>query len=123
MDRPVVWIVDADHWPRAELRALLIERGYDAVGIETLGDAVMRTRPPRAELPSVIVVDLSALDGSESLLPALFETRVPAIAVAGAVEGERASVRDGGWAVFLRRPVTLGEIADAVSVLKPTLDP
>jgi hypothetical protein len=119
MDKPVVWIIDADHWPRAELRALLVERGYDAVGIETLGDAVMRTRAPRAELPSVIVVDLSALDGSEALLPALFATRVPAIGVAGAVEGERASVRDGGWAVFLRRPVTLGEIADAVSVLKP----
>ena len=42
MDKPVVWIVDADHWPRAELRALLIERGYDAIGFESLVDAVLR---------------------------------------------------------------------------------
>ena len=118
MDKPVVWIVDADHWPRVELRALLIERGYDAIGIETVSDAVLRTRLPRAELPSVIVVDLASLDGSEALLEALFETGVPSIAVAGAVDEEQERARHRGWTVFLRRPVTLGEIADAVAVIK-----
>jgi FixJ family two-component response regulator len=119
MDKPVVWIVDADHWPRAELRALLIERGYDAMGIETVRDAVLRARLPRPELPSVIVVDLASLDGSEALLAALFETGVPSIAIAGAVAGEQERARHRGWAVFLRRPVTLGEIADAVTAVKP----
>jgi hypothetical protein len=34
---PVVWIIDPDQWPRAMLRAELIERGVDAVGLpETL---------------------------------------------------------------------------------------
>ena len=32
----VVWIIDVDQWPRAMLRAELIERGYDAVGYVTV---------------------------------------------------------------------------------------
>src|SRR5215471_17474158 len=31
-DPTVVWIIDAEQWPRALLRAELIERGFDAVG-------------------------------------------------------------------------------------------
>jgi FixJ family two-component response regulator len=115
MDKPVVWIVDADHWPRAELRALLIERGYDAIGIETLRDAVLRARLPGAALPAVVVVDLAAQDAREALVSALFATRVPAIAVGGAIEWEQERGRGHGWTEFLRRPVTLGEIADAVA--------
>jgi hypothetical protein len=80
MDKPGVWVVDADHWPRAELRALLIERGYDAMGIAT---------------------------------------RVPVIAIGGAVEWEQTGVRGGAWAACLRRPVTLGDIADAVARAMP----
>ena len=107
MDKPGVWVVDADHWPRAELRALLIERGYDVMGIETLADAVLRARLPGAALPAVIVVDLAAQDAGEALLAALFATHVPIIAIGG------------GWAAFLRRPVTLGDIADAVARTLP----
>ena len=114
-EKPVVWLVDNDHWPRAELRALLIERGYDAVGIETLRDAVLRARLPGAVMPAVIVVDLAAQDAGEALLAALFATRVAVIAIGGAVEWQQESARGRGWAAFLRRPITLGEIADAVA--------
>jgi FixJ family two-component response regulator len=115
MDKPGVWVVDADHWPRAELRALLIERGYDAMGIETLADAVLRARLPGAALPAAIVVDLAAQDAGEALVAALFATHVPVIAIGGALEWEQPSGHGGGWAAFLRRPVTLGDIADAVA--------
>ena len=119
MDKPGVWVVDADHWPRAELRALLIERGYDVMGIETLPDAVLRARLPGAALPAVIVVDLAAQDVGAALLAALFATRVPAIAIGGALEWEQESVRGGAWAARLHRPVTLGDIADAVARALP----
>ena len=115
MDNPVVWIVDADHWPRAELRALLIERGHDAIGIETLRDAVLRARLPGAALPAVVVVDLGGQDAGEALVSAVFATRVPVIAIGGAIEWEQERGRGHDWTVFLRRPVTLGEIADAVA--------
>ena len=119
MDKPGVWIVDADHWPRAELRALLIERGYDAMGIETLADAVLRARLPGAALPAIIVVDLAAQDTGAALLAALFATRVPVIAIGGAIEWEQESVRGGAWATRLHRPISLGDIAEAVARVLP----
>src|SRR5438105_15757625 len=62
MSRGVIWIIDADHWPRALLRAELIERGYDAVGFVTDDDAV-RVIPQRR--PDVIVVELRHLERQE----------------------------------------------------------
>ena len=47
-----IWIVGADHWPRALLRAELIERGYDATGFPTLEDAVTRLMLTRARRPA-----------------------------------------------------------------------
>ena len=57
---PVIWIVDAEHWPRAGLRAELIERGYDAIGFPTLRDAVLGLRHIRR--PALMVIDLQGQD-------------------------------------------------------------
>ena len=51
-----IWIVAADHWPRALLRAELIERGYDATGFATLEDAVRRLMLPPARRPALLVL-------------------------------------------------------------------
>lgn len=118
MNQPVVWVVDSDHWPRAELRALLIERGYDAIGFETLLDAV--TGPGRtARPPAVIVIDLAAQGSADVACAALLAERIAVIAVGGAVAAEDEWLRGRPWAEFLRRPVTLGEIADAVARVAP----
>ena len=37
---PAVWVIDSEQWPRACLRAELIERGYDAYGFISIGDAL-----------------------------------------------------------------------------------
>ena len=42
---PVIWIIDAEQWPRALLRAELIERGYDAVGYVTVRDDPADAQP------------------------------------------------------------------------------
>jgi len=52
---PVVWIVDVEQWPRAMLRAELIERGFDAAGYVTVRDAI-DSLPWRRS--AAIVVDL-----------------------------------------------------------------
>ena len=52
-----IWIVGADHWPRALLRAELIERGYDATGFVTLEEAVRRLMLPPARRPALLVLD------------------------------------------------------------------
>jgi hypothetical protein len=114
-DKPTVWIVDADHWPRAELRALLIEQGYDAVGFETLRDAVLRLRLPGARPPAAFVVNLIGQDVGDALLAALAAAHVPVVAIGGAVEAEDPRVRAQPFTEFLRRPITIGEIAGAAA--------
>jgi hypothetical protein len=114
---PVVWIVDSSHWPRAYLRAELIERGYDAVGFETLRDAVAALHGARPRRPRAVVVELTHQAADPSLLAAIFRRGIPAVGVAGAVAAADEQVRAAGWARWLRRPLTVGAIADAVEAL------
>ena len=104
----VVWIIDTEQWPRALLRAELIERGFDAVGYETVRDAIdsLPDRPPDA-----IVVDLKGQP--MPLVERLLKIGVPVIVVGGVPDIN--DLPEGGWAAVLRRPVSLGEIADAVA--------
>jgi ActR/RegA family two-component response regulator len=108
-----VLVVDPDHWPRVYLRAELIERGFDADGYATVRDAALALALARTRRPALIVVDLSGAE-DETLVGALFRSGAPVVAVAGA------AARDPGghpWAAVLRRPVTIGAIADAVERL------
>lgn len=103
----VVWIIDAEQWPRAMLRAELIERGRDAAGYETIHDAIesLPVRPPH-----VIVVDLRGQP--LRLVERLLAIGVPVIVIGGLLEINE--LPDGAWSAVLRRPVSIGEIADAV---------
>jgi hypothetical protein len=100
-----IWIVDSEQWPRALLRAELIERGFDAVGYMRAADAV----PTR--FPDVIVVELRGVSRNE--VADLFEPGVPVIGIAGLPEPEW--IREFEWGALLRRPVSIGEIAEAVA--------
>jgi FixJ family two-component response regulator len=104
----VVWIIGAEHWPRALLRAELIERGFDAVGYETVRDAI-DSLPWRA--PGVIVVDVKGQP--MPLVERLLKIGVPVVVVGGVPDIN--DLPDREWTAVLRRPVALGEIADAVA--------
>lgn len=86
----VVWIIDADQWPRAMLRAELIERGFDAVGYPTVGDAIesLLLRPPNA-----IVVDLRGQP--PRLVERLLAIGVPVLVIAGMAEIN--DLPEGAW--------------------------
>jgi DNA-binding NtrC family response regulator len=109
MDQPVVWIIDAEHWPRALLRAELIERRFDAVGYETYLDAV-ETLPWRR--PAAVVVDVRGQPVGQ--VQRLLNLHVPVIVIGGTPDIDDPAYATGGWAAVMRRPVSLGEIADAV---------
>jgi hypothetical protein len=110
-DAPPIWLIAADRGPRAALRAELIERGHDAIGFETLRDAVLTARLPHARPPALIVLDLQQQSLTAPLLDALFAI-APVIAIAGAADE---SLRPHPWSTWLRRPLTLGEVANAIS--------
>jgi hypothetical protein len=114
MKKPVVWIVDREHWPRAYLRAELIERGFDAVGFESLVDALTALHRRLYETPQVILIELRDLPVEREGLSALIGFGVPTIALGGAVELNRQVVREMAWEAVMQRPFTIGMAADMV---------
>jgi hypothetical protein len=112
----LVWIVSSDHWPRAYLRAELIERGYDAVGFVTLREALVRLVLPRARPPAVLVLDLHEAVLDRLPLALLDRADVPIIALADATRSVDERIGRLERVAVLRRPLTIGAIADAVEL-------
>jgi hypothetical protein len=110
----VVWIVDSQQWPRAYLRAELIERGFEAVGYADLSSAVAALRHPATDRPRVLVLELRELAIEISLLDALMWTGIPVVLLVGAIEANEQVVKDYKWAAVMKRPFSIGAIADEV---------
>ena len=107
-----IWIIGADHWPRAHQRAELIERGYDATGFASLEDAVKRLMLPPARRPALLVLDQRDQVVDERTAALLSRARVPILVVADIAHPGGPVL--GPVAEILHRPVTMGSIADAV---------
>jgi len=110
-----------DQWLRAGLRGELRERGYDAVGARDLVEAIRVARPEPGRGPvRLVLLDQSSLgdelsaDGVRELRRAIRDA--PAALIA---PGNRREA-DGEWAAVLRRPITVGEIADYVARALPS---
>ena len=116
MERTAVWIVDADHWPRAYLRAELIERGYEAEGFVTLTELLVRLTLGSAR-PALAVIDLQGQSWNDRQLERLLGAAFPVLAIGGAAQWEDEHLRTRRWARFLRRPLTIGTVADEVERL------
>jgi hypothetical protein len=115
---PRILLVMPAQWPRALLRAALRELGYDAIGTRSVNGA-------RALLPSgegrgpvrLILIDQDALteDAQRDLEKLRRASDAPLVLVAPATR----RVSEGGWAGVLRRPLTVGELAQAIERLVP----
>jgi DNA-binding NtrC family response regulator len=113
-DGPAVWLIDSDQWPRALLRAELIERGYDAIGFTSVEEAIGRLAVQRGRRPRLVLVDLAGQALTRGGVALLSAGDVPVIGIAGAVDAAGAPERLG-LSALMRRPVSLGDIADAVA--------
>jgi DNA-binding response OmpR family regulator len=113
--QPVIWIVDCEQWPRALIRAELIERGYDAIGFETIKDAV--TSLPWKRAPQLLILEFRGqiLYGAD--LEPFVRLKIPMIALVSSVESYEQSFAAYPWAAVLDRPVTIGEICNEVQRL------
>jgi len=115
----IIWIIDAEQWPRASLRAELIERGYDAVGFVDIGAALRNV----FQKPRVIILELRGQMLTAAALEALTATDIPIVLLGGAAELDDTLVQRFHWAATFRRPVLLGDVADFIQRLVPPENP
>jgi DNA-binding response OmpR family regulator len=111
---PVIWIIDSEQWPRACLRAELIERGYDAYGFVTIRDALEWFARPASAKPECIVLELRGQKLTGQLVQAIRSPQVPIIVLGGSAELNEPLIEEQQWEAVLRRPVSLGTIADVI---------
>lgn len=113
-DKPSVWIISRQHWPRALLRAELIGRGYQAVGFFSMADALQTLGLLQLDRPALIVVELRDLEYTPDDLAALEIAGIPVILLGGAIELANPAVSERTWDAVIARPFTIGVVADRV---------
>jgi riboflavin biosynthesis pyrimidine reductase len=111
---PVLWVVDSEQWPRACLRAELIERGFDPYGFITISDALDSLSRTESSKPEVIILELRGQNLTTELVQAIRNLGIPTILLGGNPELNEPFIQQGKWEIVLKRPVSLGKIADVV---------
>jgi hypothetical protein len=115
---PRILLVMPAQWPRALLRATLREIGYDAIGTRTVKGARVLLLSGEGRGPvRLILIDQDALteDSQGDLEMLRRASDAPFVLLAPATR--RAS--EGDWTGVLRRPLTVGELAQAIERLVP----
>ena len=115
--KPVVWIIDSQQWPRANLRALLLDRGFDAIGFIELHQALASLKDPHYQKPHIILLELHDLLPTEEELDTVIHLNVPIVGVAGAVEIGQAWIKKVKWTALIQRPVRIGQVVDVIERL------
>jgi hypothetical protein len=115
---PRVLLVMPEQWPRALLRAALREVGYDAIGTRTVrGARTLLTSGEGRGPVRLILLDQDALteDAQGDLEMLRRGSDAPLVLLAPATR----RVSEGSWTGVLRRPLTVGELAQAIERLVP----
>jgi hypothetical protein len=116
---PVLWVVDSEQWPRACLRAELIERGYDPYGFILLEDALDYLSTGRSPKPEALILELRGQNLTNRSLQTLEDLAIPTIVFGGRTDLNDPLVQNRKWNVVFRRPFSLGEVADVVERIVP----
>jgi len=115
--KPVVWIIDREQWPRACLRAELIARDFEAVGFDDPMQALAALARADAARPEVVVVERRGMEIERSALDSLARSGAALVALGGSIELRTEAIRTFAWAAVMRRPFSVGDVAEAVARL------
>ncbi len=116
---PIIWIIDNNHWERANLRAVLIERGYAVEGFVSISHALLLFYREKVGKPAVIVLEIKNLQYQSAEPDELLRIGVPVILLSGVYE-DMELARRHQWAAVLRRPFTVGQVAETAERLAGT---
>jgi len=111
---PVVWVISNQQWPRAFIRAELIERGFDAIGFEEAGQAIAAFGDKRTPKPLMLILDLRQSSITKIQFDNLTHKKVPTIALAGNLEPESSFKEEPSWIAVMKMPFTIGEVCNLV---------
>lgn len=111
-----VWIIDNNHWERANIRAVLMDRGCEVEGFVSIFHAVVMLYREIVEKPEVIILEIKNLPYHSPELDEVVRIGAPVILLTGVYE-EREVVGRFRWAAVLRRPFTIGQVMNAVERL------
>lgn len=113
----MIWVIDSQQWPRAYLRAELLERGYIAIGFVSVRQALAALNLGHYPRPQVIVLELFALGAERWEIATLMHHGLPTILLGGAAQLNAEWVKGFRCSAVMRRPVTIGGIADKIENL------
>ncbi len=116
---PRVLIAWNEQWPRAELRALLGEAGYDPVGSRSLAGARYAGRPLPGRGPVAALVVDDALASADPAGAERLRAAFPGAVIVLLASSLAPVASPEAWGRVLRRPFTLGEVVDTVRGLAP----
>jgi hypothetical protein len=97
----------------------LIERGYDPYGFILLDDALDYLSTGRSPKPEALILELRGQKLANHSLQILEDLAIPTIVLGGSADLNDPLVQNRKWKVVLRRPFSLGEVAEVVERLVP----
>lgn len=114
--KPLIWLIDYNHWERANIGALLIERGFKVEGFVSISHAVMMFHREIVEKPTAVVLEIKGLPYRSTELTELMGIGAPVILLTGVYEDSEV-VDKHKWGAVLRRPFSIGQLAEVVERL------
>ncbi|MBW1998730.1 MAG: hypothetical protein JRJ29_12295 [Deltaproteobacteria bacterium] len=74
-----LWIIDTKQWPRACLRAELMERGFEVIGFPTPARAIAAYHLRIYKQPTLIILDLFELDAEDEEIESISQLGIPVL--------------------------------------------
>ena len=121
-NEPVLWVIDSEQWPRACLRAELIERGYNPYGFIKVNDALDTFTRSMSQKPKALVLELRGQNLTKEVIESIRDLEVPTILLGGIAELNDPLIRNHKWNIVVKRPFSLGTVADLIEKIVPLSD-
>lgn len=114
--QPLIWIIDNNHWERANIRALLLEMGYEVEGFVSIVHAMVGLYRGIVKKPALIVLEIQNLGYRSSDLERLFRLDVPVVVLTGVYEARQVFEKWNRTTV-MQRPFTIGQVVETIERL------
>ena len=114
----MIWLIDNNHWERADIRAQLIELGFQVEGFVSIFHALSMLYREIIEKPDLIILELHDLIYRGPDVDELLRLGGPVVLLTGVFEDDRELLVKHKWAAVLRRPFSIGQLSDLVLGLR-----